>query len=89
MAISLELENAARLDGCSFFQIYWRIIMPLSKPVLATATMFLFRSRWTGFIGPLIYLNDIDKFTIEVGLRLPQGMYATDRHLMMAAATWL
>ena len=69
MGLPTELDDAARIDGASIFGIYWRIMLPLSKPVLATVALFSVQHHWNAFIGPLIYLHDLDKFTAAIGLR--------------------
>jgi multiple sugar transport system permease protein len=86
MTIPLELDDAAKIDGCSIFAIYWRIILPLSKPVVGTVAIFSFLFHWDDFLGPLIYLNSIDKYTLALGLRLFQGQYNTKWELLMAAS---
>lgn len=65
-----ELDEAAMIDGCSPFKIYWRIIMPLSLPALATASIFSFIWTWEDFLPPLIYLNDIKDYTVPLALRM-------------------
>jgi multiple sugar transport system permease protein len=67
--IPRELDEAAMMDGCSPWRIYWRVMLPLSMPVLATAAIFTFLWTWEDFFGPLIYLNDIRTFTVQLGLR--------------------
>ena len=67
--IPKELDEAARMDGCSAFRIYWRVILPLSLPVLATAAIFTFLWTWDDFFGPLIYLNEMQDYTVQLGLR--------------------
>ena len=64
-----ELDEAAMIDGCGPWKIYWLIILPLSKPVLATAAIFSFLWTWNDFFGPLIYLNDIANYTVPLALR--------------------
>ena len=64
-----DLDEAAMLDGCGPWRIYWLIILPLSKPVLATAAIFSFLWTWNDFFGPLIYLNDNAKYTVPLALR--------------------
>jgi multiple sugar transport system permease protein len=64
-----ELDEAAMIDGCGPWRIYWTIILPLSKPVLATAAIFSFLWTWNDFFGPLIYLNDITHYTVPLALR--------------------
>jgi multiple sugar transport system permease protein len=64
-----ELDEAAKMDGCGPWRIYWKIVMPLSLPVLATAGIFSFLWTWNDFFGPLIYLNDIANYTVPLALR--------------------
>ena len=64
-----ELDEAARMDGCGPWRIYWRIMLPLSVPVLATASIFSFIWTYDDFLGPLIYLNDITNYTVPLALR--------------------
>lgn len=66
--IPKELDDAAKLDGCSSLGIYWRIILPLSKPALAAVAIFSFMFNWNSLIMPLIYLSDPDKYTLSLGL---------------------
>jgi multiple sugar transport system permease protein len=68
-AIPRELDEAARLDGCSPWRIYWKIMMPLSTPVLATTAIFSFLWTWNDFLGPLVYLNDASLYTVPLALR--------------------
>ncbi len=63
-----ELDDAARIDGCNFFQIYWYIILPLCIPVLTVVVVFLFLGSWGDLLGPLIYLDNNKKFTVAIGL---------------------
>ncbi len=67
--IPRELDEAAMMDGCSPWRIYWRIMLPLSLPVMATAAIFSFIWTWDDFFGPLIYLSDINTYTVQLGLR--------------------
>lgn len=67
--IPRELEEAAVLDGCGPWRIYWKIMMPLSTPVLATAAIFSFIWTWNDFLGPLVYLNDASNYTVPLALR--------------------
>ncbi len=68
--IPYELDESAVCDGCSLFGIYWRIIMPLSKPVIFTVALFSFTEAYDDFMGPLIYLNSLKKFPVSLALRL-------------------
>lgn len=65
-----ELDNAATVDGCSRFQIYTRLILPMSIPVLVTTMIFTFISVWNDFLHPLIYISEVKKFTVSLGLSL-------------------
>ncbi|WAP59346.1 carbohydrate ABC transporter permease [Streptomyces sp. S465] len=65
-----ELDEAARLDGCGHPRIYWSIVLPLCRPALITSAIFTFIWSWNDFIGPLLYLNEPDKYTVSMGLKL-------------------
>lgn len=65
-----ELDEAAMIDGCSPFKIYWAIIMPLSLPAMATAAIFSFIWTWQDFLGPLVYLNNVEDYTVPLALRM-------------------
>ncbi|MFF0646315.1 carbohydrate ABC transporter permease [Streptomyces tendae] len=65
-----ELDEAARLDGCGHFRIYWSIVLPLCRPALITSAIFTFINSWNDFMGPLIYLNEPGKYTISLGLKM-------------------
>jgi multiple sugar transport system permease protein len=85
--LPMELSDAARIDGCSDFGIYWRIIMPLAKPALATVAIFTLLFSWNDFIGPLLYLSSPEKFTVALGLATFRSIMRTRWDLLMAAAT--
>jgi multiple sugar transport system permease protein len=87
LTIPRELTDAARVDGAGELGIYWRIMLPLSKPALTTVALFTFIWTWNDFLGPLIYLNDQKKYVLALGLAMFQGQYRTEWDLMMAAAT--
>ena len=63
-----ELDEAARIDGCNFFQIYWHIILPLTRPVIAVQVVFIFLGTWGDLLGPLLYLDKTSNFTVAIGL---------------------
>ena len=67
--IPKELDEAAMMDGCSPWRIYWKVILPLSLPVLATASIFSFIWTWEDFFGPLIYISDMSQYTVQLALR--------------------
>ncbi|MDF2595486.1 MAG: carbohydrate transporter permease [Clostridia bacterium] len=81
-----ELSESARIDGLNEYSIYWRIILPLSKPALATLTIFTFVATWNDYMGPMIYLNSTELKTIQLGLRMFITQYSADYNLIMAAA---
>lgn len=87
MSLPIELEEAAIIDGCSRFGVWWRIMLPLTKPALATVCVFGFLAAWNDFVGPLIYLNDVDKYTLSLGLQVFQHAEGTQWGLLMAAST--
>ena len=85
--IPYELDDAARMDGCSDFGVWWRINLPLTLPALAACGIFTFNSTWNDFLGPLIYLSSQDKLTLALGLMAFRGPHVTDFHYLMAAST--
>ena len=87
MTIPLDLEDAAKIDGCSYFGIYWRIMLPLIKPALAALTIMAFMGSWNDFMGPLIYINSPEKMPLSYALVLFQGAHLTEFGLLMAAST--
>ncbi|MET9023254.1 carbohydrate ABC transporter permease [Actinopolymorpha sp. NPDC004070] len=82
-----ELEDAAKIDGASTFGIYWRIMLPQTKPVLAAIAVFTFLDSWNDLFGPLIYLNSENLQTLPVALAQFQGEYFSQLSLLMAGAT--
>jgi multiple sugar transport system permease protein len=86
-----ELEDAAKLDGCSVFGIYWRIFLPLSMPVIATLGIFTFLAQWNDFLWPLIMISSVDNKTLPLGLAMLQARLLAIEipwQLVMAAATF-
>ena len=82
-----ELSEAARIDGCSEWRIFWRVILPLSKPVLAVAALFHFLYAWTDFLGPLIFLTRKHTFTLALALQSYQTQHGGFQwHFLMAAS---
>ena len=86
-AIPKELEESAIIDGCSLFGIFWRIVVPLSKPALITVAILSFMASWNDFLTPLIYLNDMSKYTLALGLQIFNGQQTMQWGPMMAAST--
>ncbi|HNV85527.1 MAG TPA: carbohydrate ABC transporter permease [Candidatus Omnitrophota bacterium] len=89
MTLPRDLEDAAKIDGCSYFGIFWRIILPLSKPALATLTTFTFMGTWMNFMWPLVVVNSQEKFTLPVGLSYFQSMHHTDWTVLMAGSVMM
>jgi multiple sugar transport system permease protein len=88
LGIPRELDEAALIDGCSSWGIFWRIIMPLSRPALAVVALFHFIYVWNDFLAPLIFLTHRDQFTLALGLQLYQSRAGnTPWNLLMAAST--
>ncbi|NLC59257.1 MAG: carbohydrate ABC transporter permease [Armatimonadetes bacterium] len=87
MTIPNELSDAAKIDGCSELAIYWRIVLPLSKPALATVGLFTFIGAWNDFLGPLLYLNDERSYTLAMGLQRFVSQHGAEWALLMAAST--
>lgn len=86
MGIPDDVIDAARLDGASEWKIYWKIIMPLSAPVLVTLAIFQFMSIWNDFMWPLIVLTDESKYTLPVAIANLVGEHVADVELMMAGS---
>jgi ABC-type glycerol-3-phosphate transport system permease component len=86
LSIPREIEDAAKIDGASWLDIWWRIILPLSKPALITIVIFQFLASWNDFFGPLVYLSRQDLFTLTLGLNYFRTAYTIDYELMMGAA---
>jgi len=81
-----DLDDAARIDGCNNFQIYWQILLPLMKPALAAVAIFTFMGQWNSFLIPLIYLNDERKFTLPLGLSAFRYEFEVSWNHLMAAS---
>ena len=86
LSIPHELLEAARIDGASEFRIYWSIVMPLARPILATLATFMFMTMWNDFMWPLIVLSDQSHYTLPVALANLVGEHAVDVELMMAGS---
>jgi ABC-type glycerol-3-phosphate transport system permease component len=92
MTIPLEMDDAARIDGCSTFRLFLNVIVPLSKPVIAVIAIFTFQGVWNDYFGPLIYLNTRAKWTVALALSqfAPSGGvgigWRTQEQFLMAAA---
>jgi len=87
--LPIELEEAALIDGASRLQIIIRIILPLSKPVLATIAVFALLQHYNDFMGPLIYLNSLQNWTLALGVRGLNSSYASNWEIIFAASTMM
>ncbi len=87
LTIPFELSEAAKVDGGSELFIYRSIILPLSKPALATVGLFTFIGNWNDFLGPLIYLHDESKYTLAIGLQSFLSEHGAEWALLMAASS--
>jgi multiple sugar transport system permease protein len=81
-----ELAEAARMDGASEWRIFWQLMAPLAKPALATCALFQFLGTWNDFFGPLLYINDPDKYTLAYGLQQFMSSYGGEWAQLMAGA---
>jgi multiple sugar transport system permease protein len=86
LSIPQELLEAARIDGAGEWRIYWSVVMPLARPILATLAIFTFMTTWNDFMWPLIVLSDQSRYTLPVSLANLVGEHAQDVELMMAGS---
>jgi multiple sugar transport system permease protein len=87
LTLPRELEESAYIDGASRLRVLWQVLLPLSRPALATLVLFTFIREWNAFLWPLIATRSLEMRTVAVGLTLFTGQYGTEWHLLMAAAT--
>ncbi|NLJ16384.1 MAG: carbohydrate ABC transporter permease [Clostridiales bacterium] len=85
LSIPKELDEAARIDGCGHLRIYWQIIMPLSKPGIATLIILTFNSVWNDYMAPMLYLESKSNLTVQLGLSYFKTQYSMQYGLTMAA----
>lgn len=86
MAVPKELEETALIDGANLFDIWWKVIVPLTRPALATLAIFSFVSSWSDFLWPLIILKDTDKYTLPVGISYLAGTFSANWRLIAAGS---
>ncbi len=86
MTIPFEYDEAAIMDGANWFTIFWSVILPMAKPALSTVAVLNIVAVWTDFFGPLIYLNDLNKMTLAVGLAFLRGQHSAVLTLLMAGS---
>jgi multiple sugar transport system permease protein len=87
LGVPRDLEDAAKIDGCGYFGIYWRIMLPLVKPALAAIAIFQFMGSWNDFLGPLIYVSSERNTTLSLGLQMFQSLHTNEFGMLMAAST--
>jgi len=87
LTLPQELFDAATVDGADYLRQYWQLALPLSQPALATLGLFHAVFSWGNLMGPLIYLNSMEKMTLPVGVAFFRGLYVAEIPLMMSSAT--
>jgi multiple sugar transport system permease protein len=87
LGIPTDLEDAAKIDGCGYFTIYWRVMLPLVKPALAALAIMHFLAVWNDFLNPLIYVSSPERMTGTYALRLFHSANNNEWALLLAAAT--
>ena len=87
LSVPKELEEAALIDGCSRWGVWWKVVMPNSKPAIATLAIMGFKSEWNSFLWPNIVINDYMKMPIQVGLSCLQSNMRTGWDILMAGTT--
>lgn len=86
MSLPRELEEAAEIDGCNPFMMYWRIMLPLVVPAMLTLGVFTLMNTWNDYMDPLIYLSSPEKYTMTLGIAYFKGVYTTQWNLVMAGS---
>lgn len=86
MTLPRDLDEAAKLDGCTNWGIFLRVLFPLTIPAVTAIVVFQFMDAWNDFMGPLLYLRDSELYTVSLGLSLFQGKIRTEWQLLMAAS---
>jgi multiple sugar transport system permease protein len=79
-----DLDDSAKIDGASYFRIYWNILLPLTKPALAAVAIFTFMNEWNAFLTPLIYLSTREKYVLAIGMAMMRDEFTIDWGDMMA-----
>jgi multiple sugar transport system permease protein len=87
MSIPRDLDEAARIDGAGHWRIYWRVILPLAKPAIATVAILNFTNLWNDLLWPLVITSSNDMLTLPAGLTLFGGQHVTDHAILLAGAT--
>ncbi len=87
LGIPPELEEAARIDGAGYWRVYWQIILPLSRPILAALSVFFFLANWNAFLWPLTITTDSDLYVVQLGITSFRQQYVSAQNYVMAAST--
>jgi multiple sugar transport system permease protein len=87
LTIPQELSEAAKIDGATELDIFWRVILPLARPALATVALFEFLARWDDFLGPLIFISSQENYTVSLGLAMFRGQQGSYWGMLMAVST--
>jgi multiple sugar transport system permease protein len=87
LGLPRELEEAAVVDGCGYWRVYWSVVLPLSRPVLAALAVFFFLANWNAFVWPLVATNNPDLTVVQLGIASLQGQYTSNWNYILAAAT--
>ncbi|MCI9360823.1 MAG: carbohydrate ABC transporter permease [Hungatella sp.] len=86
MGIPRELDESAKIDGCSTLQLFWKIIIPQSKASLIAAAIYAMQDQWNSYLEPMVFINSLEKLPVSVGLSYFSSMYSTQWQLVSAAA---
>lgn len=87
LGLPKELEEAAIVDGCGHWRVYWSIVLPLSRPILSALAVFFFLANWNAFVWPLVATNNPDLTVVQLGIASFQGQYGSNWNYILAAAT--
>lgn len=87
LGLPREIEEAAIVDGCSYWRVYWNVVLPMSRPILAALAVFFFLANWNAFAWPLVATTDEDLTVVQLGIASFQTQYASNWNYILAAAT--
>jgi multiple sugar transport system permease protein len=87
LSLPRELEEAARIDGAGYWRIYWSVVLPLSRPILASLAILFFLANWNAFLWPLTVASDQNLWVVQVGIANFRSQYSTSWNYIMAAST--
>ncbi|SEN80444.1 carbohydrate ABC transporter permease [Actinacidiphila rubida] len=87
LGLPRELEEAAVIDGCGYWRVYWSVVLPLSRPILAALAVFFFLANWNAFVWPLVATNNPDLTVVQLGISAFQSQYTSNWNYILAAAT--